>query len=79
MTVDFIDGGIPRLNLYASFIGQIKHYLKASKNRFVAVGITEMSEGGSCSAVDMAIPTQKSGYYTVQIKAAPRNGNRSLS
>lgn len=69
MTVDFIDGGIPRLNLYASFIGQIKHYLKASKSRFVAVGITEMSEGGSYSAVDMAIPIQKSGYYTVQIKA----------
>ena len=69
MTVDFIDGGIPRLNLYASFVGQIKHYLKAAKNRFVAVGITEMSEGGSCSAVDMAIPTQKAGYYTVQVKA----------
>lgn len=69
MTVEFIDGGIPRLNLYASFIGQIKHYLKASKSRFVAVGITEMSEGGSYSAVDMAIPIQKSGYYTVQIKA----------
>ena len=69
MTVEFIDGGIPRLNLYASFVGQIKHYLKAAKNRFVAVGITEMSEGGSCSAVDMAIPTQKAGYYTVQVKA----------
>ena len=42
MTVDFIDGGIPRLNLYASFIGQIKHYLKAATSRFAAVGVTEV-------------------------------------
>ena len=69
MTVDFIDGGIPRLNLYASFIGQIKHYLKASTSRFAAVGVTEVSKEGCYSAVDMAIPTQKSGYYTVQIKS----------
>ena len=69
MTVDFIDGGIPRLNLYASFIGQIKHYLKAYANRFVAVGISEVSEKGNFSAIDLAIPTQKSGYYTVNVKA----------
>lgn len=69
MTVDFIDGGIPRLNLYASFIGQIKHYLKAATSRFAAVGVTEVSKEGCYSAVDMAIPTQKSGYYTVQIKS----------
>lgn len=69
MTVDFIDGGIPRLNLYASFIGQIKHFLKACTNRFVAIGLSEVSEKGNFSAIDMAIPSQKSGYYTVQVKA----------
>lgn len=69
MTVDFIDGGIPRLNLYASFIGQIKHFLKASTNRFVAVGLSEVSENGNFSAIDMAIPAQSSGYYTVMVKA----------
>ena len=69
MTVDFIDGGIQRLNLYASFIGQIKHYLKAKTSKIAAVGVTEVSKEGCYSAVDMAIPTQKSGYYTVQVKA----------
>lgn len=69
MTVDFIDGSIPRLNLYASFIGQIKHFLKASTNRFVAVGISEVTEKGNFSAIDMAIPAQKAGYYTVTVKA----------
>lgn len=69
MTVNFIDGGVPRLNLYASFIGQIKHFLKATNNRFVAVGLSEVSEKGNFSAVDMAIPDQNAGYYTVTVKA----------
>lgn len=69
MTVDFMEGSMPKLNLYATFVGQIKHFLKASNGRFFAIGASEPTANGDFFAIDMAIPSQKAGYYTITINS----------